>query len=178
MNKYNVTITETLRMDLEVSAESKQEAIDKVEEDWENGVYILGAEQFDGVSIEAEDITPKKIIDFYQMHDLFTAVNENGLKPINGYIVFRADSFNRSYCLTSRTYCVSSRNKAFMSGQAGYSIFASCLDGTDQNVRIDGYIRGRDPWKIDYCYIAEEDYDRTVKELKSHVPVSESRDSR
>lgn len=46
-----------------------------------------------------------------------------------GYIVFTADSFDKSYTEEERTYVVGSNNKAFIEGMGGYSIYASSLDG-------------------------------------------------
>ncbi len=74
-------------------------------------------------------------------------------------VVFTADSFQTEYSEESRTYIVPSNNKAFIEGMMGYSIFASCLDGTDKCVRIEGYMAsergGEDGWKVDYCYIKD-----------------------
>ena len=41
----------------------------------------------------------------------------------------------------------------------GYSIFACCLDGTDQGVRLDWYMEEEgnpDGWKVENCYILEQ----------------------
>ena len=76
-----------------------------------------------------------------------------------GYIVFTEDSFTKPYSEESRTYVISSDNKAFIPNMGGYSIFASCLDGTDPCVRLDHYMTaehgGEDGWKIERCYIKE-----------------------
>lgn len=41
----------------------------------------------------------------------------------------------------------------------GYSIYASCLDGTDPCLRLDGYMSaehgGENGWKIEKCYMKE-----------------------
>lgn len=54
---------------------------------------------------------------------------------------------------------MSSDNKAFLDGMGGYSIYASCLDGTDPCVRLEAYMRaehgGEKGWKVDYCYIKD-----------------------
>lgn len=39
------------------------------------------------------------------------------------------------------TYVISSNNKAYLPNMGGYSIFGSCLDGTDPCLRLDGYIQ-------------------------------------
>ena len=77
-----------------------------------------------------------------------------------GYIVFTADSFDKSYTEKERTYVVSSDNKAFIKGMGGYSIYASSLDGSDKNVRLEAYMAdeygGNDGWKIEKCYVKDE----------------------
>ena len=41
----------------------------------------------------------------------------------------------------------------------GYSVYASCLDGSDPCVRLDGYMSaehgGENGWKIEKCYMKE-----------------------
>lgn len=78
-----------------------------------------------------------------------------------GYIVFTEDSFDKPYSERSRTYAVSSNNKAFQSGMGGYSIYGSCLDGTDPCVRLEGYMAsekgGKNGWKIERCYTLDSD---------------------
>lgn len=99
----------------------------------------------------------KVILRFAEMESLFIKANELG-KEITGYIVFTKDSFNKEYTEESRTYKVSSDNKAFQPEKGGYSIFASCLDGTDPCLRLDGYMRGDNAWKIEYCYVYQDTY--------------------
>ncbi len=74
-----------------------------------------------------------------------------------GYVVFTEDSFTQVYSLESRTYRVSSDNKAFIPNMRGYSIYASAVDGSDDLVRIEQYMReecgGAKGWKVDYCYM-------------------------
>lgn len=59
---------------------------------------------------------------------------------LTGMIVFTEDSFNKPYTRLSRSYRLSSDNKAYWPHAAGYSIFADCLDGTDQGVRLEWYM--------------------------------------
>ena len=54
MRDYYVTITETLKMKLNVEAESMEEAIEKVKDGWRSGEYILDADHFEDVDFEAE----------------------------------------------------------------------------------------------------------------------------
>lgn len=79
-------------------------------------------------------------------------------KHLSAYIVFTKDSWpNESYTLASRTYAISSDNKAFQPNMGGYSIFGSCLDGTDSCIRLEQFMAeetGRkDGWKVDYCLL-------------------------
>jgi len=53
MAKYDVTITETLRMTVGVDAENRFEAEQIVSDNWRNSEYVLDAEHFQGVSFEA-----------------------------------------------------------------------------------------------------------------------------
>lgn len=169
MKEYYVTITETLRMKLEVEAESMNEAIEKVQDGWKNGKYILDADHFEDVDFEAENISPKKEMSYAELTTLFRSVNNKKLDPIVGYVVFTADSFDKPYNEESRTYAISSNNKAFQSGMGGYSIYASCLDGTDPCLRLEGYMRGENAWKIEKCYITKDDYDKLMSDLEPTV---------
>lgn len=79
-------------------------------------------------------------------------------EDLTAHIVFTEDSFDKQYPRMSRTYAVSSDNKAFWPNMGGYSIFASCLDGTDQGVRLEWYMEqegNKGGWKVETCYILE-----------------------
>lgn len=85
-------------------------------------------------------------------------VTAKGIGPtIYGVVVMTADSFNKPYTETERSYRCSNHNKAFIANQCSNSIFADCLDGTDDGVRLDWYIPT--DWKVDYCYFEEEKVD-------------------
>lgn len=88
---------------------------------------------------------------------------QNGLH-ITGFIVFSPASFEQEYSLESRTYEVSSDNKAFQPGMGGYSIYASSVDGSDMNVRLERYMAaemgGSDGWQIERCYIPQGELDK------------------
>ena len=92
---------------------------------------------------------------YSELVDRFRNAESEGKKHLTGYIVFSQDSFNKPYDERSRTYTVSSDNKAFKVGLGGYSIYGSCLDGSDPCVRLDGYMRGENAWKIEKCYLKE-----------------------
>lgn len=49
MNHYDVTIRETLEVKMKVAANSREEARQKVADNWKNGEYILDAESFKDV---------------------------------------------------------------------------------------------------------------------------------
>lgn len=78
---------------------------------------------------------------------------------LTAHLIFTEDSFVKKYPLLSRTYRVSSDNKAFWPHMFSKSIFACCLDGTDQGVRLDWYMAEEgNPggWKVENCYILEQ----------------------
>lgn len=54
MKTYKVTITETLKMTVDVMADSRLEAEEKVKTAWMDGEYILDAEHFTGVTFKAK----------------------------------------------------------------------------------------------------------------------------
>ena len=178
MKEYKVTITETLKMNVFVEAESRLEAEQIVSDRWNNSEYILDAENFVGADFEAEDTAPNIEMSYAELSTLFRSVNDKGLSPITGYIVFTADSFDKDYSETSRTYCVSSNNKAYQSGMGGYSIYGSCLDGTDSCIRLEGYMRGENSWKIEKCYMFKDDYDRLLTQLEPYTRPRQNRDAR
>lgn len=78
---------------------------------------------------------------------------------LTAHIIFTEDIFATQYLLLSRTYSVSSNNKAFWPNMGGYSIFACCLDVTnDQGVRLDWYMEEEgNPGggKAEECYILD-----------------------
>ena len=53
MKTYIVTITETLRMEVEVEASSRFDAELLVKNRWNNGAYILDADHLKGVTFSA-----------------------------------------------------------------------------------------------------------------------------
>lgn len=78
---------------------------------------------------------------------------------LTAIIVFTEDSFDRRYPRLSRSYITSSNNKAYQPNMSSYSVFASCLDGTDQGVRLEWYMEAHGNtggWKVEDCYILEQ----------------------
>jgi len=103
---------------------------------------------------------PEINMSYGELTKLFREKERDGSgKHVEGYIVFSQDSFTLPYSEESRTYVVSSDNKAFQANMSGYSIFGSCLDGTDPCVRLEAYMSnekgGKDGWKIERCYMKE-----------------------
>lgn len=166
MKEYKVTITETLKMTVSVEANSQDKAEQIVADRWADGEYVLDADNFVDVDYEAEDTVPKQEMSYAELTTLFRSVNDKHLDPIVGYIVFTDDSFDKPYNEESRTYAISSNNKAYQSGMGGYSIYGSCLDGTDSCLRLEGYMRGENAWKIEKCYMAKDDYDKLISDLE------------
>lgn len=156
--EYSVTITEISKKTVTVEAESQAEAEQKVNEAWHNSEYILDADDFVEVGFEASD--PIVELSYREMSDMFSHINKVGLEHTCGYIVFSQDSFDKSYFEQSRTYVVSSNNKAYIPGAGGYSVYGSCFDGSDQNIRLEGYMRGEIAWHIERCYMMKDDYNR------------------
>lgn len=155
--EFDVTIVETLKMKVTVEAESREEAIQAVEDKWYNGDYILDADNF--VDVEFEPSERVVELSYQRLSEIFNYVNDTHKSPVSGYIVFSRDSFDMPYSEQSRTYVVSSDNKAYIAGAGGYSIFGSCLDGSDQNIRLELYMHGDGAWKIERCYMQRDDYE-------------------
>ncbi len=107
---------------------------------------------------------------YSEMTAKFRAVESKG-DHLTGYIIFTPDSFLDPYSEKSRTYCVSSNNKAYIAGMGGYSIYGSCLDGTDPCLRLEAYMAnekgGSEGWKIERCYCMSDDLERIAPLLKS-----------
>ena len=178
MKDYGVTVTKTMKMTIDVEAQSMEEAIDKVREGLNYGRIIWTTDHIDDIVYDAHDLTPKVEMSYPELSALFRSANEKKLAPIAGYIVFTADSFDRPFNEESRTYCVYSNNKAYQSDMGGYSIFGFCLDGTDPGLRLDGYMRGDNAWKIEKCYMLKDGYDRFIAALEPYAKPPQGRDER
>ena len=60
MKSYKVTITETLQMEVEITARNREDACKKIKRNWENCDYILDADYFKGVDFKAEPIQKER----------------------------------------------------------------------------------------------------------------------
>ena len=69
-----------------------------------------------------------------------------------------APIIKKEYPWSSRTYIVFSDNKAFQRNKGGYSIFGSCLDGSDPCLRLEELMAEehgvKDCWVVEDCCIA------------------------
>lgn len=106
----------------------------------------------------------------YQKLCSYFRAAERQHQHLTGFIVFSPASFTKEYSLESRTYVVSSNNKAYQPNMGGYSIYASCLDGTDPCIRLERYMAsehgGKEGWQIERCYMTSDELDRAKDLLK------------
>lgn len=74
-------------------------------------------------------------------------------------IVFTEKSFDKPYSEQSRSYRLSENDMWGLDDSAvGRRVTGSCLDGTDQDIRLDHYMcqdNPKDNWKVEYCYVEE-----------------------
>lgn len=147
-------------IEIENTLEAKQQVVGGAIEQllpWRDEVALICNEEGKGQGLplnRAIFTEPDQIeMTWPELRQKFEDAEKSG-EHITGYIVFAQESFGKPYSEESRTYAVSSNNKAFQSGMGGYSIFGSCLDGTDPYLRLDLYMRDKDhPWKVEKCYI-------------------------
>ena len=96
---------------------------------------------------------------YHELKETFCDLKQKSPKDdLTAHIIFTEDSFAEPYSLLSRTYGFNSNNNGFWPGKFSRSIFAYCLDGTDQGVRLDWYMEAegnKDGWKVQECYILE-----------------------
>lgn len=99
-------------------------------------------------------------MNYAELKQIFREFKRNFPKEdLTAHIIFTEDSFDEKYSLLSRTYCFNSDNKAFLPNMGGYSIFASCLDGTNPWVRLEWYMAEEGSpggWKVENCCILEQ----------------------
>ena len=99
-----------------------------------------------------------KKLTYMEFRDAMFKFNEehpDGKSMLYGVIVFTKDSFTADYTETERSYRTNNDQKGFQHGKISNSIYANCLDGKDLGVRLDWYMHGENPWKVDYCYLEE-----------------------
>lgn len=66
-------------------------------------------------------------------------------------IVFKQSNFTKPYTELQRSYASHSDQWGWSSNLLGRQILGSCLDGTDQNIRLD-----HEDWEIEYWYWMDE----------------------
>ncbi|PHE64288.1 hypothetical protein COF68_05450 [Bacillus toyonensis] len=74
-------------------------------------------------------------------------------------IVFKQESFSKEFNETQRSYEIKRDSKYFNPMMGGSSLFGNCLDGKDDGVRLDWFMKllpeeGR-RWLVEYCYITK-----------------------
>ena len=101
-----------------------------------------------------KEMTYAELCKLFRKHE-----EKNPEEHLTARIIITKDSFTKEYTEEQRTYEFSSRNKAFEPNMGGYSIFGSCIDGTDQHVRLEQYLADecfdKDGWKIEKCFLVE-----------------------
>ena len=102
---------------------------------------------------EIKKITFQELRDYFYIHN---KARNWAIDVLQAVIVFTPDSFDKEYSEESRSYEIRSDANTFRDTISN-SLFASCLDGTDQGVRLDWYMEyygnKDDRWKVDYCYL-------------------------
>ena len=102
---------------------------------------------------EIKKITFTELRDYFYTHNKACNWVTDVLKAV---IVFTPDSFDKEYSEESHSYEIRSDANTFRNTISN-SLFANCLDGTDQGVRLDWYMEyygNKDNgWKVDYCYL-------------------------
>lgn len=99
-------------------------------------------------------------MDYKKLKQIFCNLKQKSpTANLTAHITFAEDSFDKEYSLLSRTYLFSSDNKGFRPRMSSRSIFAYCLDGTDQGARLDWHMEeegNKGGWKVENCYILEQ----------------------
>ena len=73
--------------------------------------------------------------------------NPNWQKAV---IVYKQENFKKPYTQTERSYVICNGQWGLDSTKMGRCIIGNCLDGTENNIRLDYY-----GWEVEYCYILE-----------------------
>ena len=105
-----------------------------------------------------------KKITFEELYERFVKHNEekkvtsqysaSKSNRLVGVVVFKKENWpGKYYSLESRSYQFVSDNKYFIPGLCGNSIYAGCMDGSEEGVRLDWLLQ---EWIVDYCYIEGE----------------------
>lgn len=99
-------------------------------------------------------------MDYKELKESFCELKQKSpTADLTAHITFTEDSFDKKFPLLSRTYIFTSDNKGFWPNMFSRSIFAYCLDGTDQGIRLDWYMEdegNKGGWKVEDCYVLEQ----------------------
>lgn len=119
--------------------------------------------------MKQKEMTGSEIYKLFEDHNKFLGITTKGqdAKPLKAYIVMKDEFFRedmRPLPEEERTYEFTSDNKAFISGQIGYSVFAFCQKDNDC-MRIecidDGYVES--------YYMDEDDLIKMRREAENDV---------
>lgn len=91
---------------------------------------------------KADKMTTQEKINFSELID-----NQNWKRAV---IVFSQESFTQPFTEIERSYEIYNGQWGLDSSKMGRCIIDDCLDGKDNDVRLDAY-----DWKKEYCYIVE-----------------------
>lgn len=90
-----------------------------------------------------------KFREYNKLHNVSYSTGEPTLEAV---IVYRQSNFAKPYTELERSYKVTNTSgKMFFDDMWGHSIYADCLDGTDNDVRLDWV-----DWTPDYCYMLSD----------------------
>lgn len=126
-------------------------------------------------------------MDYQKLKELFCKHESSCPKThLTAYITFASfgPENKKNYPWESRTYVISSDNKAFQPNMGGYSIFGSCLDGTDRCIRLENYMAdehgGEDGWIVEDCciigYLLVEASETSISTPKMFYSIDAARD--
>lgn len=100
--------------------------------------------------MKKEKITFSQLTEMMREHNRKNHENAKKGMPeekLEAVIVYKKSNWKKDYSVKSRSYKVTNSNRYFQDGKIANSLFGSCLDGTDNGVRLDWYW-----WDVEYCY--------------------------
>lgn len=96
------------------------------------------------VLVEEEEL---KRLTFSELCDVMREWNNSHNSNMSAVIVYEQKNFAKPYSETARSYRVLNTCGRFCK-KTSTELTGDCLDGTDDNVRLDYY-----NWSVEYCYI-------------------------
>lgn len=134
--KYKVEITETLSKTVEVEATSLDEAIERVEEQWNNSDIVLYPEDFSFVEFheaEKEKTTKKNGIDFKGLETALKEFDENGIRAECGKWTVVRGGYDKQFEIHYEGYTVLNCVADMLSGE--YRPNEQWNDQTEQKLK-------------------------------------------